>query len=63
MVFPLVSFLLAFPSISYMHPSSPQFVLHALTPFEMLSRAKYVMPEEITIKWRIVEIIILIDVF
>jgi hypothetical protein len=30
LVFLVVSFLLAFPPISYMHSSSPQFVLHAL---------------------------------
>jgi hypothetical protein len=29
-VFPVVSYLLAFPSISYMQSSSPPFVLHAL---------------------------------
>jgi hypothetical protein len=29
-VFPVVSFLLAFPPIFYMHSSSPPFVLHAL---------------------------------
>jgi hypothetical protein len=34
-VFPVVSFLLAFPPISYMHFSSPPFVLHAL-PFNGL---------------------------
>jgi hypothetical protein len=30
LVFLVVSFLLAFPPISYMHSSSPPFVLHAL---------------------------------
>jgi hypothetical protein len=30
LVFPVVSFLLAFPLISYMHSSSLPFVLHAL---------------------------------
>jgi hypothetical protein len=30
LVFPVVSFLLDFPPISYMHSSSPPFVLHAL---------------------------------
>jgi hypothetical protein len=30
LVFPVVSFLLNFPPISYMHSSSPPFVLHAL---------------------------------
>jgi hypothetical protein len=29
LVFPVVSFLLAFPPISYKHSSSPPFVLHA----------------------------------
>jgi hypothetical protein len=30
LVFPVVSFFLDFPSISYMHSSSPPFMLHAL---------------------------------
>jgi hypothetical protein len=30
LVFPVVSYLLAFSSVSYMHYTSPQFVLHAL---------------------------------
>jgi hypothetical protein len=30
LVFPVVSFLLDFPPISYMHSASPPFVLHAL---------------------------------
>jgi hypothetical protein len=30
LVFLVVSFLLAFPPVSHIHSSSPQFVLHAL---------------------------------
>jgi hypothetical protein len=41
LVFLLVSFLLAFPPISYMHSSSPQFVLHALPISSGLEHSNY----------------------
>ena len=37
MAFPVVSFVLAFPQISYTHSSSPPFVLHALSTSSSLT--------------------------
>jgi hypothetical protein len=40
LAFPVVSFRLPFPPISYMHSSSPPFVLHAMHKWRMLCNRK-----------------------
>jgi hypothetical protein len=48
LVFPVVSFLLAYPKISYMHSFSPPFVLHALSISSSLTWSFWLYSEKNT---------------